>query len=146
MNPNPRHILIHPGEEALVIEVICRQLNDGEQVAELCDEILRTMQQLQPLCVILDLRNVQSLGSVALFPFIEIRSAAERAGRRVVLCNVAAAVALVLTVSQLIVENREHAHHLVLTEDIPAALEWFRRGDSASRHADQRTDSFAQPA
>lgn len=146
MTLDPRHISIHPRVEALVIEVICRRLNDHEQVAELRDEILMAMQQLQSLHVILDLRNVQLLTSVALFPFIDIRSAAEREGRRVVLCNVATPVAQVLTVSQLIVENRDCAHHLVLTEDIPAAIDWFSQGDSASGHANRRTDSFAQPA
>lgn len=133
MKPNARHIVAYAHEDALVIEVICQHLNDYDKAAELRDEILAAMQHAQSVRVILDLRNVEFLTSVALFPFIEIRAEAEREGRHIVLCNIATPVAQALTIIQLIVESRAHAHHLVLTEDIPAALEWLRSGDTATR-------------
>jgi anti-anti-sigma factor len=134
MKPNARHIVAYTLEDALVIEVLCQHLNDYDMAAELRDQILAAMQHAQSDRVILDLRNVELLTSVALFPLIEIRAEAEREGRRVVLCNVATPVAQALTVSQLIVENRPYARHLVLTEDIPAAIEWLNSGDTATRH------------
>lgn len=146
MKPNARHIAAYAYEDSLVIEVICQHLNDYDEAAELRDEILAAMQHAQSVCVILDLRNMEFLTSVALFPFIEIRAEAEREGRRVVLCNVAMPVAQALTISQLIVENRAQARHLVLTEDLPAALEWFSSGDTATRRGSRLTNSVPQSA
>ncbi|MEO8497227.1 MAG: STAS domain-containing protein [Planctomycetota bacterium] len=142
MNSNERHVSTRLHEGALVIEVNCRQLNDHDTLAEMREEILVAMQNIQAVHVILDLRNVELLTSAALFPFIEIREVAEREARHIVICNVATPVAHVLTVSQLIVEGRSHARHLVLTDDIPAALAWLGEVDAATPVAGRPKDSL----
>lgn len=145
MDSNARYISTRLRKGALVIEVTCQQLNDYDKVADVRDEILEAIQQVQSVPVILNLRNVQLLTSVALFPFIEIRAVAEREGRQVVLCNVAAPVAQALTVSQLIVENRSPDHHLVLTEDLSAAIEWLANGGNESPRRSRLASSVAEP-
>ena len=144
MNSNERHVSTRLHEGALVIEVNCRRLNDHDTLAEMREEILVAMQNIQAVHVILDLRNVELLTSTALFPFIEIREAAGREGRHIVICNVAMPVAQALTVSQLIVESRSHAQYLVLTEDIPAAIEWLGGIDVATPSDMRPPNSLAQ--
>jgi len=127
MNTKPQHIAVSRQQDVLVIEPLLQYLNDFEKVAALRDEIVAAMERADAKNVVLDLRNIKVLTSVALFPFIEVRSVSEQLGGHVVLCNVDTAVAQALTVSQLLVETREHAHYLVLAEDVPSAITWFKR-------------------
>jgi len=104
----------------LVLEVKDTSLDDDEQAQCVRNELVAAVAEAS--CdVALDLRNVKYLTSVALLPFVEVRSAAETHGRRVVLCNLADIVAKVLTVSQLIVES-SHGHYLEMADDLDSAI------------------------
>ena len=116
--PQKFHFSVRDG--ILVLEIKDAVLNDHEQAQRIRDELLVAVTDAS--CdVVLDLRNVEYLTSVALLPFVEVRSAAESHGKRVVLCNLADVVAKVLTVSQLIVES-SHGRYLEMADDVESAI------------------------
>jgi anti-anti-sigma factor len=106
----------------LVIEVLATKLNDDSLVFALRDEIVSAIRSSESDDVIIDMKNVKYLTSIALLPFVGIRSAAEQRGGRVVLCEPAGIVVDVLSVSQLIVESRDHARHLQMADSLESAI------------------------
>jgi len=106
----------------LVIEVLPAKLNDEPVVFALRDEMVTAIRQSKSDDIIIDMKNVEYLTSIALLPFVGIRSAAEERGGRVVLCEPSGIVVEVLSVAQLIVESRDHARHLQMADSLESAI------------------------
>lgn len=106
----------------LILEVSPARLSEEAVVFELRDEMVAAIRQSESNDVIIDVHNVDYLTSIALLPFVSIRSAAEQRGGRVVLCQPAGIVVDVLAVSQLIVESRGSARHFRMAESIESAI------------------------
>ena len=122
MPANTSNIASRYEEGILVIEVLPTRLTDERQVFALRNEMVSAIRQSASDDVIIDMKNVEYLTSIALLPFVGIRSAAEQRGGRVVLCQPTGIVVDVLSVSQLIVESRAHAHHLLMADSLESAL------------------------
>ncbi|MCA9124530.1 MAG: STAS domain-containing protein [Planctomycetaceae bacterium] len=118
-----RHIATRYEQGILIVEVIPKRLNDERQVFALRDEIVEAMRQSKSNDVIIDMKNVEYLTSIALLPFVGIRSAAKQRGGRAVLAEPAGIVVDVLSVSQLIVESRDCADHLQMADGVESAIE-----------------------
>lgn len=117
------YIRLGEHDGAVVIELLARKLNDEELVAPTREEVIRAIKEAETPRVILDMQHVEFLTSVAVLPFFEFRRLAEELGGRIVLANLHTVVAEVLTVTQLIVENRAHARHLTVAADLDSAVE-----------------------
>ncbi|HRX79448.1 MAG: STAS domain-containing protein [Planctomycetaceae bacterium] len=112
----------------LVIEVIPKRLSEESQVFALRNEIVAAIRESDSDDIIIDMKNVEYLTSIALLPFVGIRGAVEQRGGRVVLSEPAGIVVDVLTVSQLIVENRESANHLQMADSLESAIVLLKSG------------------
>lgn len=131
MTSEPKHIQIGQESGVTVLTITDSQLNEYDQSHELRDEIERAITAAKPPEIVIDMRNVEYLTSVALLPFVSVSSTAARLGGQVVLCNLADVVAKVLTVSQLLVEHRSSAQHLLLSTDLDSAVALLHKpGDS----------------
>ena len=122
MSTDSQNIATRYEEGILVIEVLPTRLSEEPQVFALRDEMVSAIGQAASDDVIIDMKNVEYLTSFALLPFVSIRSAVEQRGGRVVLCRPAGIVVDVLSVAQLIVESREHAHHLQMADSLESAI------------------------
>ncbi len=119
---NAKHTTSRYEQGILVIEILPTQLNKEPLVSALHDEIVSAIRQSESNDIIIDMKHVEYLTSIALLPFVGIRSAAEQRGGRVVLCEPSGIVVDVLSVSQLIVESREHARHLQMADTLESAI------------------------
>ncbi len=122
MPENARHTTSRYEQGILVIEILPTKLNDESLVYALHDEIVSAIRQSASDDIIIDMKHVEYLSSIALLPFVGIRSAAEERGGQVVLCQPAGIVVDVLSVSQLIVEHRDHARHLQMADTLESAI------------------------
>ena len=122
MSADSQNIATRYEEGILVIEVLPTRLSEEPQVFALRDEMVSAIGQAASDDVIIDMKNVEYLTSFALLPFVSIRSAVEQRGGRVVLCRPAGIVVDVLSVAQLIVESREHAHYLQMADSLESAI------------------------
>ncbi|MBI2480091.1 MAG: STAS domain-containing protein [Planctomycetia bacterium] len=127
MSENARYIRSRYEQGILVIEVIPKRLSEEPQVFALRDEMIAAIRESDSDDIIIDMKNVEYLTSIALLPFVGIRSAAEQRGGRVVLAEPAGIVVDVLTVSQLIVESREHANYLQMADSLESAIALLKR-------------------
>ncbi len=117
-----QHIKLTELPTATVLTVLDSQLNDDMQVMSLRDELLAALNGSAHKGLVIDMKNVQYLTSIALMPLVALRKAAETTGHHVALCNLADIVAKVLTISQLIVESRPHVRHLSMAQDLESAI------------------------
>ena len=108
--------------EILVIELLDSQITEYEQSQELRQEIVSAIETSDSSQVIIDMKNVTYLTSVALFIFVDARAATEARDGRTVICNLAEVPLKVLTVTQLLVERRSSANYLQMAEDIDSAV------------------------
>lgn len=122
MSANAQQINSRYEQGILVLEVLPAKLSEESVVFALRDEMVAAIRQSDSDDVIIDMKNVEYLTSIALLPFVSIRSAVEQRGGRVVLSQPAGIVVEVLTVSQLIVESRDSARHLQMAESIESAI------------------------
>ena len=118
----PRHINVRIHEDIMVVTVLDAQISDLEQSNALRDELEGAIRAGRNQKIVIDLRNVEYMTSVGVMPLVAARRAAEELGGRTVLCNLNDLVAKVLTVTQLIVETRDHVRHFAVSEDLEAAF------------------------
>jgi anti-anti-sigma factor len=116
------HIRLTELPNVTVLTVLDSQLNDDLQVMDLRDELLAALGQSAHKGLVIDMKNVAYMTSIALMALVALRKAAESSGHRVALCNLADIVAKVLTISQLIVESRPHVRHLAMAQDLESAI------------------------
>lgn len=117
-----QHIRLSDHDGILAITVLDERLTEEKQVNEWRDQMTDAIRGASPSGVVIDLVNVEYMTSVALFPLIATRSFAESVGAKTVLCNPSETVAKTLTVTQLIVESREHTNHLAMAETLEDAI------------------------
>ncbi len=117
-----QHLSIEERDDTLILTVLDERLTNDTQVNEWKDQMIAEILNRSPTGAVIDMRNVEYLTSIAVFPLVATRTAAEEAGVKVVLCNLSDAVAKVLTVVQLIVESREHANHFSVAGDLDGAI------------------------
>jgi anti-anti-sigma factor len=117
-----QHIATRYEQGILVIEVLLSRLDQEPIVFALRDEMVGAIRDSDSIDVIIEMQNVEYLTSIALLPFVSIRSVAEQRGGRVVLCKPTGIVVDVLSVSQLIVESRDTTRHLQMADDLSAAV------------------------
>ena len=122
MTENSQYLTSRYEQGILVLEVLPTMLNDESLVFGLRDEIVSAIRGSKSDDVIINMKNVEYLTSIALLPFVGIRGAAEQRGGRVVLCEPTHIVGDVLSVSQLIVESRDHARHLQMAGSLESAI------------------------
>ncbi|MEO8164794.1 MAG: STAS domain-containing protein [Betaproteobacteria bacterium] len=122
MTENARYTTSRYEQGILIVEILAAKLSDERVVYALRDELISAIKQSASNDVIIDMKNVEYLTSIALLPFVGIRSAAEQRGGRVVLCEPTGIVVDVLSASQLIVERREYARHLQMADSLESAI------------------------
>jgi anti-anti-sigma factor len=106
----------------LVITVLDKQLNDVDQVEDWQRQMAEAIRRASPAGVVIDMQRVEYMTSVAMLPLIATRSLADELGAKIILCNLSDSVLQALTVTQLIVERREHVRHLAVAENLDAAI------------------------
>ena len=117
-----KHISLSDRNGVLVITVLDKHLSEERQVSEWRSQMADAIRRTSPAGVVIDMRKVEYMTSIALFPLVATRAVAEETGAKIVLCNLSQTVATVLTVTQLIVESRPHAKHLAIAENLNAAV------------------------
>src|SRR5262245_47928331 len=122
MGSNQQHISTSNHDGALVITVLDQRLTEVDQVNDWQHQMDEAIRRACPSGVVIDMKNVEYMASVAMLPLIATRAVTEELGVRVMLCNLSATVLKTLTVAQLIVESREHARHLALADKLDDAL------------------------
>jgi anti-anti-sigma factor len=122
MDSTQTHVSTSDQHGILVITVLDQRLTDEMQVADWQRQMGEAIRKSAPTGVVVDLKNVEYMTSVAVFPLIATRAVADELGIKLVLCNLSMAVLKVLTVAQLIVESRQHAKHLAMAENLDDAL------------------------
>ena len=116
------HIDVSDHNGVLAITVLDQRLTEEIQVNAWRHQMADAIRSRSPSGVVIDMKNVEYITSIALFPLIATRGVAEDVGTRMVLCNLSATVVKVLTVAQLIVESREHVKHLAVFETLEDAV------------------------
>lgn len=106
----------------LVITVLDNRLTEQLQVDQWHDQMSSAIRGASPAGIVLDMKNVEYMTSIAMLPLIATRAAAEERGARIVLCNLAPTVLKVLTVTQLLIDSRSHVKHLSMAETLDDAL------------------------
>lgn len=110
----------------LIITVLANRLNEELQVNAFRDQVAEAIRGATPSGVIVDMKNIEYMTSIAIFPLVAIRSMSNERGAQMILCNLSDTVARILTVAQLIVESRDHAKHLTVAATLENALEMLR--------------------
>jgi anti-anti-sigma factor len=96
----------------------------GDQLADqLRSEMIDAVEQSGLNKVVLDLRHVEYLSSVAFRPLLSMRRKIEEMKGRMVLCNLATLVADVFRMLRLISSSRSYPATFEVVADVPAALE-----------------------
>ena len=122
MSSNFQHITVETIGDVLVIVVKQRQLRDYNLAKALEVEMERAVEESEVKDTILDLAEVIMMTSSALMALLGLRIAVREAAGKLVLCNLQSAVAEALTVSQLLVENRNVESHFRMASDRGSAL------------------------
>lgn len=117
-----QHVEVSSHGDLLVLTVRDSRLTDEQQARAWQQQMTDAIAGASAAGVIVDMKNVDYMTSVGVFPLVAARNVAERSGGRLVLCNLSETVAKVLTVTQLIVESRDHAKHLVACESFEDAV------------------------
>ena len=120
--PAFRNIDCEMQDGVLVVRVLFRELSDEVHVYELERDVHEAASVHGASNIVLDMSDVRLLTSVAMMPIVGLKSLASARGGVLILCNLADAAAQALTITQLIIESRPHAHPLRLATDVPAAL------------------------
>jgi anti-anti-sigma factor len=116
-----KHIHVSPEDSGTTITLLDKEIRDDAQSTALRDELVRVVNQSDPPNIILDMRNVEYITSIALLPFAMLRKTIDAREGRVVLCNVSDVVAKVLTVTQILVKTRPDARQVTMADDLEAA-------------------------
>ena len=125
-----KHIQVKQEGGVTVLTITDSRLTEYEQSVGLRDEIEEAIGQVESPKIVIDMCNVEYLTSVVMLPFVSVSKTAARLGGQVVLCNLADVVAQVLTVSQLLVEHRSPAAHLLLATDLDSAIALHNQVDA----------------
>ena len=84
----------------LVVTVVSPQIRDAGVAYGLRDEIIGLLESSQSQDLVIDLRNVEFIGSIGFLAFLGVRRHLD--GRRIVLCNLSQAVRETFTICKLI--------------------------------------------
>ena len=104
----------------LVVTVLPQQVRDAEIAYALRDEIIALMDSSQPRDLVLDLGNLQFIGSIGFLAFLGVRRHLD--GGRIVLCNLTAPVREMFTVCQLIATDPKKAAPFEAAATLESAL------------------------
>jgi anti-anti-sigma factor len=118
----PRHLKTRVQEGVLVLTITEPQLHGDKLAHALRQELLAVIAQPASSKVALDLQPVQAMSSEAFRPLLSLRRKLEEAGGRLVLCNLAPAVAKTLQATRLLSTGRAGAPSFEVQADVAAAV------------------------
>lgn len=88
----------------LVVTVVSRQIRDAGVAYALRDEIIALLDSAESQDLVLDLKNVEFIGSIGFLAFLGVRRHLD--GRRIVMCNLAPTVREMFTICKLIATDQ----------------------------------------
>jgi anti-anti-sigma factor len=109
---------------ALVIEVAVKHLRDADVAYSLRDEMVSMLSESGADNVVLDLSQVEFIGSVGLLAFLAMRRSLGEINGRIVLCNVSDTIHQMLTTCKLASAPPSDSP-FELAADVQAALASF---------------------
>ncbi len=118
--PTYRHLQRHTDRGVLVLTLTDAQLRSDDLAAALRDELLDAVGDAAN--VVLDLRNVAYMSSVAFRPLLGLYQLLKDRGGRVVLCNLTRPVAEVMHLMRLLSTSHSSASPFEEKPDVDAAV------------------------
>jgi anti-anti-sigma factor len=124
-NPPPRyaHLQISRQADILVLTFTDTELSGDDVVHGLRAELLAAVAEAGAAKVVLDLRNVQYLGSSIFRPFLSLKHRLEEKGGRMVLCGLGPTLMEVFRVTRLIAAGPALPGVFDSKPDVPAAVD-----------------------
>jgi anti-sigma B factor antagonist len=104
----------------LVVTVVSTQIRDAAVAYALRDEIIALLDSSQPQDLVIDLRNVEFIGSIGFLAFLGVRRHLD--GRRIVICNLSQSVREMFTITKLIATDETMVAPFESATTLEAAL------------------------
>jgi anti-anti-sigma factor len=105
---------------ALVASVLVDDLRDTATAYGLRDELVALLEASRATCMVLDLKNVRSIGSIGFLAFLAVRR--RLAGGPIVLCSLSEPVQKTFELCQLISNDRAKAAAFDVADTLDDAL------------------------
>ena len=113
-------------EGVLVLSILVEKLRDPETAYSLRDEIMSQVDASETRDLVLDMKRVESVGSVGFLSFLSVRR--HLADGNIVLCNLSDPVRETFQISRLISADSSQIAPFIATSTVDAALEKLSNG------------------
>ncbi len=126
-----RHIGARSEDGILVLTVEVEQVKDFRVSEEMRYELVHAVKSRKSKVIVLDLRNMTFMTSLACVAFIGVRQAMSDVEGRVVLCNMTDFIHRVFSAKRLLVRSKNSGHvAFESATTLEAALEMLRQDDA----------------
>jgi len=120
--PECRYLLYRVEDGVLVLTLSVSQLQDEKMAAGVLAELTACVDQYKSDKVVLDMRNIKYISSVAFRPLLNLRRKLQDAQGRLVLCGLSSEVGDVFYTTRLISSGGSFAAPFDMEPDVPAAI------------------------
>jgi anti-anti-sigma factor len=127
MPESDTHVQSHVEQGVLVLTLAVNQLQDEKLAEALLQELVSSIEQAESRNVVIDLRNIKFISSVAFRPLLHVRRILQDAAGRLVLCGLSTVVGDVFYTTRLVSADGSFAAPFELAADVPAAVALLNR-------------------
>ena len=108
----------------LVAKIVVPQMRDAEVVNKIRDELIAAIRQEKPKGIVLNLGELQFVGSVGFLAFLSARR--EASVQKIVLCHVQPNVREIFAICRLISDSLTDQSPFYVQPDVPSAIATLR--------------------
>jgi len=116
------HLQSNVEQGVLVLTLTVNQLQDEKLAEAVLQELISSIEQSGIRKVVIDLRNIKFISSVAFRPLLHVRRILHDAGGRLVLCGLSSVVGDVFYTTRLVSPDGSFSALFELAADVPAAV------------------------
>jgi anti-anti-sigma factor len=117
-----RYLESRTEQGVLVLTLTTNQLQDEKLAEVVLQELMSAIEQAQARKVVIDLRNIKFISSVAFRPLLRVRRMLQNAGGRLALCGLSRVVGDVFYTTRLASADGSSMAPFELAPDVPAAV------------------------
>ena len=125
--PHYQHLKAGVDQNVLVLTITERELQDEGLADALGEEFLEAVAQFTAHQVVIDMRNLKYMSSVAFRPLLRLRSKLQKSGGRMILCGLAATVGDIFYTTKMLSKSGVFEAPFETEPDVAAAVERLNR-------------------
>jgi anti-anti-sigma factor len=121
--PHYQHLNASVDGNVLVLTITDRELQDARLADALGEEFLDAVAQFGAHKIVIDMRNLEYMSSVAFRPLLRLRSNLQKSGGRMILCGLTATVGDIFYTTKMLSKSGLFEAPFQTEADVAAAVE-----------------------